>query len=224
AECISLRRVTSGSDKDIRIGLDCREKSKHATGSHLLLAVGRVPNTDDLGLDKAGIQVDKRGYIEVDESLRTSNPRVWALGDCNGKGAFTHTSYNDYEIVADNLLEKTKRKWTDRIPVYALYTDPPLGRVGMSEAEIKKAGIKALVGKRPMTRVSRAIEKGETQGFLKIHVEKRTKRILGAALLGTGCDEAVHSLIDAVYAKMPASEFRRHVRIHPNVSELLPTV
>jgi pyruvate/2-oxoglutarate dehydrogenase complex dihydrolipoamide dehydrogenase (E3) component len=183
-----------------------------------------VPNTDDLGLEAAGIATDKRGYIEVDETLRTSNPNVWALGDCNGKGAFTHTAYNDYEIVADNLLSGTKRKWTDRIPVYALYTDPPLGRVGMSEAEIRKAGLKALVGKRPMTRVSRAVEKGETQGFLKIHVEADSKRILGAALLGTGCDEAVHSLIDAVYARTPVTEFQRHVRIHPNVSELLPTV
>jgi len=156
--------------------------------------------------------------------LRTTNPSAWALGDCNGKGAFTHTSYNDYEIVADNLLSNAGRKYTDRIPVYALYTDPPLGRVGMSEAEIRKAGIKALVGKRPMTRVARAVEKGETQGFLKIHVEESSKRILGAALLGVGCDEAVHSLLDAVYARTPVTEFQRRMRIHPTVSELLPTV
>jgi pyruvate/2-oxoglutarate dehydrogenase complex dihydrolipoamide dehydrogenase (E3) component len=224
AECLNAHR----HGKDVAIGLDCEGKDKHARGSHLLLAVGRVPNTGDLGLDQAGIKVDQRGYIEVDEGLRTSNPRVWALGDCNGKGAFTHTSYNDYEIVADNLLnnagEHAVRRYTDRVPVYALYTDPPLGRVGMSEAEIRKAGIKALVGKRPMTRVARAIEKGETQGFLKIHVEESSKRILGAALLGTGCDEAVHSLIDAVYAKTPIADFQRRVRIHPTVSELLPTV
>jgi pyruvate/2-oxoglutarate dehydrogenase complex dihydrolipoamide dehydrogenase (E3) component len=219
AECISLAR----SGKDIRVNLDCRDKRKHTLGSHVLLAVGRVPNTDDLGLDKAGIQVDKRGYIEVDEGLRTSNERVWALGDCNGKGAFTHTAYNDYEIVADNLLSNAGRKVSDRIPVYALYTDPPLGRVGMSDAEIKKAGIKALVGKRSMTRVARAVEKGETQGFLKIHVEESSKRILGAALLGVGCDEAVHSLIDAVYEKTPYTEVQKRVRIHPTVSELLPT-
>jgi len=224
AECLSLTRVKSGSGSDIRIGLDCADKNKHARGSHLLLAVGRVPNTDDLGLELAGVQTDKRGYIEVDEGLKTSNPRVWALGDCNGKGAFTHTSYNDYEIVADNLLGNAGRKYTDRIPVYALYTDPPLGRVGMSEAEIRKAGIQALVGKRPMTRVARAVEKGETQGFLKIHVEESSKRILGAALLGTGCDEAVHSLIDAIYARTPIHEFQRRVRIHPTVGELLPTV
>src|SRR4051794_26727376 len=220
AECLDAHR----HDKDVAIGLDCREKDKHARGSHLLLAVGRVPNTEDLGLDKAGIQTDKRGYIEVDDGLKTSNPRVWALGDCNGKGAFTHTAYNDYEIVADNALSTAGRKHTDRVPVYALYTDPPLGRVGMSEAEIKKAGIKALVGKRPMTRVARAVEKGETRGFLKVHVEASSRRILGAALLGVGCDEAVHSLIDAVYAKTPYTEFQRHVRIHPTVSELLPTV
>ena len=209
--------------KDIAIGLECEGPHKHARGSHLLLAVGRVPNTDDLSLDKAGIEKDQRGYIQVDDGLRTSNPRVWALGDCNGKGAFTHTAYNDYEIVADNLLNNAGRKVSDRIPVYALYTDPPLGRVGLSEAEIRKAGIQALVGKRPMTRVARAVEKGETQGFLKIHVEESSKRILGAALLGVGCDEAVHSLIDAVYSKRPYTEVQREVRIHPTVSELLPT-
>ncbi|MDH4173845.1 MAG: FAD-containing oxidoreductase [Betaproteobacteria bacterium] len=220
AKCLSVKKEADG----VSVGLDCHEGAPRATGTHLLLAVGRAPNTDDLGLDKAGVKVDARGYLEVDEALRTSNPRVWALGDCNGKGAFTHTAYNDYEIVADNLLNGTQRKWTDRVPVYALYTDPPLGRVGMNEAEIRKAGIKALVGKRPMTRVSRAVEKGETLGFLKIYVEDASKRILGASLLGTSADEVVHSLIDAVYAKTPVEEFQRHVRIHPNVSELLPTV
>jgi pyruvate/2-oxoglutarate dehydrogenase complex dihydrolipoamide dehydrogenase (E3) component len=220
AECLSAKKTKGG----ISIGLGCRKGAPRAAGSHLLLAVGRVPNTDDLGLDAAGIKTDKRGYIEVDEELRTTNPNVWALGDCNAKGAFTHTAYNDYEIVADNLLSNAGRKWTDRIPVYALFTDPPLGRVGMSEAEIREKKITALVGKRSMTRVARAIEKGETQGFLKIYVEESSRRILGAALLGTGADEAVHSLIDAVYQRMPYPQFQRHVRIHPNVSELLPTV
>jgi pyruvate/2-oxoglutarate dehydrogenase complex dihydrolipoamide dehydrogenase (E3) component len=220
AECLSVQKEAEG----ISVGLDCKEGAPREQATHLLLAVGRVPNTDDLGLDAAGIKTDKRGYIEVDEDLRTSNSNVWALGDCNGKGAFTHTAYNDYEIVADNLLSNAGRKYTDRIPVYALYTDPPLGRVGMGEAEIRKAGLKALVGKRPMTRVARAVEKGETHGFLKIHVEESSRRILGASLLGTGADEAVHSLIDAVYGKLPYTAFQRHVRIHPNVSELLPTV
>ena len=220
AECLSAHK----SGKGIAIGVACKQGAPRARGSHLLLAVGRVPNTADLGLEAAGIRTDKRGYIEVDESLRSSNPRVWALGDCNGKGAFTHTSYNDYEVVAANLLENAARKWTERIPVYALYTDPPLGRVGMSETEIKQQGIKALVGKRPMSRVARALEKGETRGFLKIHVEAASRRILGAALLGTGCDEAVHSLIDAVYARTPVEEFRKRMRIHPTVSELLPYV
>ena len=220
AQCLSVQKESGG----LSVGLDCTEGAPRERGTHLLLAVGRVPNTDDLGLERAGIKTDKRGYIEVNERLRTTNPRVWALGDCNGKGAFTHTAYNDYEIVADNLLSSAGRKWTDRVPVYALYTDPPLGRVGMSEAEIKRKKIKALVGKRPMSRVARAIEKGETAGFLKIHVEQRSKRILGAALLGTSADESVHSLIDAVYAKTPYTELQRHVRIHPNVSELLPTV
>jgi pyruvate/2-oxoglutarate dehydrogenase complex dihydrolipoamide dehydrogenase (E3) component len=220
AKCISVQKEKDG----VSAALDCAEGAPREQGSHVLIAIGRDPNTDDLGLDVAGIKLDARGYIDVDQSLRTSNPKVWALGDCNGKGAFTHTAYNDYEIVADNLLSNTQRKYTDRIPVYALYIDPPLGRVGMNAVEIKKAGLAALVGKRPMTRVARAIEKGETQGFLKIYVERDSKRILGASLLGTGCDEAVHSLLDAVYARLPYTDFQRHVRIHPTVSELLPTV
>ena len=219
ATCLALESDGNG----IAVSLGCEDGTPRAAGSHVLLAVGRAPNTADLGLEAAGIETDARGYIVVDESLRSTNPQVWALGDCNGKGAFTHTAYNDYEIVAANLLEGAARKWTDRVPIYALYTDPPLGRVGMSEAEIRKAGIAALVGRRPMTRVARAVEKGETQGFLKIHVEGASQRILGAALLGTGCDEAVHSLVDAIYARTPYPEFQRRVRIHPTVSELLPT-
>jgi pyruvate/2-oxoglutarate dehydrogenase complex dihydrolipoamide dehydrogenase (E3) component len=223
AQCLALEKEGKG----VAVGLECAEGAPRIVGSHILLAVGRAPNTDDLGLEAAGIALDKRGYIEVDETLRTSDPNVWALGDCNGKGAFTHTAYNDYEIVADNLLANAGRKWTDRIPVYALYTDPPLGRIGLSEKEIKEKGIQARVGKRPMTRVARAVEKGETQGFLKIHVEEtaagKPGRLLGAALLGTGCDEVVQSLVDAVYARTPVGEFQRHVRIHPTVSELLPT-
>ena len=220
AKCLSVRKESEG----FSIGLDCEAGAPREHGTHLLLAVGRVPNTDDLGLEAAGITTDKRGYIEVDEALRTSNPQVWALGDCNGKGAFTHTAWNDYEIVADNLFSNAGRKYTDRLPAYALYTDPPLGRVGMSEVEIRNSGLKALVGKRPMSRVARAVEKGETRGFLKIHVEEGSKRILGAALLGTGADESVHSLLDAMYSRIPYTEFQRHVRIHPTVSELLPTV
>ena len=220
AECINVQPEPAG----LSVGLSCKAGRPREHGTHLLLAVGRVPNTHDLGLEVAGVETDERGYIKVDEALCTTNPNVWALGDCNGKGAFTHTAYNDYEIVADNLLANAGRKYTDRVPAYALYTDPPLGRVGMSEADIRKNGLKALVGKRPMSRVARAIEKGETRGFLKIHVEEGSQRILGAALLGTGADESIHSLLDAVYAKLPYPEFQRHVRIHPTVSELLPTV
>lgn len=220
AKCLSVQKEANG----LSVGVECTDGAPREHGTHLLLAVGRVPNTDDLGLDAAGIRTDQRGYVEVDEYLRTSNSNVWALGDCNGKGAFTHTAYNDYEIVADNLLLNAGRKHTDRVPVYALYTDPPLGRIGMGEAEIRKSGLKALVGKRPMSRVARAVEKGETDGFLKIHVESGSQRILGASLLGTGADESLHSLVDAVYSKMPYTEFQRHVRAHPTVSELLPTV
>ena len=219
AKCISLRKEAGG----ISTGLECHEGAPREPASHVLVAVGRVPDTSDLGLDKAGIAVDARGYIQVDDELRTSNPAVWALGDCNGKGAFTHTAYNDYEIVADNLLSNAKRRHGDRVPVYALYTDPPLGRVGMNEAEIKAKGLRARVGKIPMTGVPRAVEKGEANGFMKVHVEETSGRILGAAILGTGGDEAVQSLVDAVYARTPYTELQRHVRIHPTVSELLPT-
>ena len=219
ARCISLQKESNG----ISTGLECHAGAPREPASHVLIAVGRVPNTEDLGLDKAGIAVDARGYIQVDDALRTGNPHVWALGDCNGKGAFTHTAYNDYEIVADNLLSNAKRKHTDRVPVYALYTDPPLGRVGMSESEIKAKGIRALVGKIPMTGVPRAVEKGEADGFMKVHVEEGSGRILGAAILGTGGDEAVQSLVDAIYAKTPYTQLQRHVRIHPTVGELLPT-
>lgn len=195
-----------------------------AIASHVLLALGRVPNTDDLGLDKAGVTVDKRGFIEVDDQLHTSVPHIWAMGDCNGKGAFTHTSYNDYEIVAANLLDNDLRKVSDRIEAYALYTDPPLGRAGMTETAVRKSGRRALVGQRPMTRVGRAVEKGETQGFMKILVDADSGEILGCSVLGPGGDEAVHCVLDLMYAKAPVKTLQRAVHIHPNVAELLPTI
>ncbi|MEE9550366.1 MAG: FAD-dependent oxidoreductase, partial [Candidatus Binatia bacterium] len=191
---------------------------------HILLAVGRRPNTDDLALDKAGIEVDERGYIKVDDQLRTNVPGVFALGDCNGKGAFTHTSYNDYEIAADNLLRNDSRRVSDRILAYNLYIDPPLGHVGMTEAEVRKSGRKALIGKRPMTRVGRAVEKSETQGFMKILVDAETKEILGAAILGIEGDEAIHSILDVMYAKAPYTVIQRAMHIHPTVTELIPTM
>ncbi|WP_287359882.1 FAD-containing oxidoreductase, partial [Mesorhizobium sp.] len=195
-----------------------------AVGSHVLLAVGRTPNTDDLGLNKAGAEVDKRGFIVVDDQLRTGVPGIWAMGDCNGKGAFTHTSYNDYEIVAANLLDNDPRRVSDRIEAYALYTDPPLGRCGMTEAAVRKSGRRALVGQRPMTRVGRAVEKGETQGFMKILADADTNKILGCSVLGPGGDEAIHCVLDLMYAKAPVSTLARAMHIHPTVSELLPTI
>ncbi|BCG93258.1 FAD-containing oxidoreductase [Mesorhizobium sp. 131-2-1] len=195
-----------------------------AVGSHVLLALGRNPNTDDLGLDKAGVEVDRRGFIVVDDQLRTSVPGIWAMGDCNGKGAFTHTSYNDFEIVAANLLDNDPRKVSDRIEAYALYIDPPLGRCGMTETAVKKSGRRALVGQRPMTRVGRAVEKGETQGFMKILADADTGEILGCSVLGPGGDEVIHSVLDLMYAKAPISTLARAMHIHPNVSELLPTI
>jgi len=220
AKCIGFAK----RGDEIVARLDCDQGPNETSGTHLLLAVGRRPNTDDLGLEKAGVAVDARGYIVVDDQLRTSVPGIWALGDCNGKGAFTHTSYNDGEIVAANLLDNDPRRVSDRIPAYALYIDPPLGRAGLTEAQVRKAGRKALVAKRPMTRVSRAVEKGETQGFMKIVVDADTREILGAAILGVGGDEAIHCILDVMYAKAPYTVLQRAVHIHPTVSELIPTM
>jgi pyruvate/2-oxoglutarate dehydrogenase complex dihydrolipoamide dehydrogenase (E3) component len=221
AKCISVSRR---SDEEIIAHVDCATGTPEVSGTHLLLAVGRRPNTDDLGLEKAGVTVDGRGYIVVDDQLRTSAPGIWALGDCNGRGAFTHTSFNDAEIVAANLLDNDSRRVSDRIPAYALYIDPPLGRAGLTEAEVRKSGRPALVGRRPMTRVARAVEKGETQGFMKIVLDAQTREILGAAILGTGGDEVIHSILDAMYAKAPYTVIQRAVHIHPTVSELIPTM
>jgi len=220
AKCIAVSR--RGAEVIARV--DCTDGAPEVTGTHLLLAVGRRPNTDDLGLDKAGVELDQHGYIVVDDQLRTSVPGIWALGDCNGRGGFTHTSYNDFEIVAANLLDNDPRRVSDRIPAYALYIDPPLGRAGLTDAQIRKTGRKALVGKRPMSRVSRALEKGESKGFMKIAVDAETHEILGAAILGVGGDEAIHSVLDAMYAKAPYTVIQRAVHIHPTVSELIPTM
>jgi pyruvate/2-oxoglutarate dehydrogenase complex dihydrolipoamide dehydrogenase (E3) component len=209
---------------EITVRVDSADGGEDIRCSHLLFAIGRRPNTADLGLDKAGVETDARGYIRVDDQLRTNVPGIWALGDCNGKGGFTHTSYNDFEIVAANLLDNDPRRVSDRIPAYALYIDPPLGRAGMTEAEVVKSGRKALIGKRPMTKVSRAVEKGETQGFMKIVVAADTHEILGASLLGTGCDEAIHCILDVMYAKAPYTVMQRAMHIHPTVSELIPTM
>ncbi len=220
AECITAQK----RGDQVVVGLECESGDREVVGSHLLLAVGRRPNTDDLGLGQAGLAVDERGYIQVDDQLRTKVPGVWALGDCNGKGAFTHTSYNDYEIVAANLLDDDPRRVSDRILTYALYIDPPLARVGMTEVQVRDSGRKALIGKREMTRVSRAREKGETQGFMKIVVDAETKQILGAAILGVGGDEIIHCILDVMYARAPYTVIQRAVHIHPTVAELIPTM
>jgi pyruvate/2-oxoglutarate dehydrogenase complex dihydrolipoamide dehydrogenase (E3) component len=201
-----------------------RDGAAPITGSHLLMAVGRQPNTDDLGLEKAGVETDSRGYIVVDDQLRTNVEHIWAMGDCNGRGAFTHTSYNDFEIVAANLLDNDPRRVSDRVTTYALYIDPPLGRAGMTVDQVRKSGRKALVGKRPMTRVGRAVEKGETQGFMKVVVDAETEEILGAAILGVGGDEVIHAIIDIMTAKKPYTAISRTMHIHPTVSELVPTM
>jgi len=220
AMCIALESAPGG----VQVRVECTEGPTRETGTHVLLAVGRVPNTDELGLREAGIETDDRGYIKVDDTLNTSVPNVYALGDCNGHGGFTHTAYNDYEIVADNLLSGAHRKVSDRIPIYGLFTDPPLGRLGRTEAEARRDGFNILIGRMPMTDVSRAREKGETQGLMKVLVDASTKQILGAAILGTGGDEAVQSLVDAMYAHLPCTVVQHGVRIHPTVSELIPTL
>ena len=220
AECIGVERNGDG----VAVKLDCNQPDKRVTGSHLLLAVGRTPNTADLGLDKAGVETDRRGYIQVDDQLRTNVAGIYALGDCNGKGAFTHTAYNDYEIAAANLLDNDPRRVSDRITAYALYIDPPLGCCGMTEREVRQLGRRALIGKREMARVGRAVEKGETQGFMKILVDAETKEILGASLLGIECDEIIHSLLDVMYARAPYTVIQRAMHIHPTVTELIPTI
>ncbi|RQR45267.1 FAD-containing oxidoreductase [Burkholderia sp. Bp9140] len=220
ANCLNARRDGDG----IVVGLDCAGGGREVAGSHLLLAVGRVPNTGDLGLEQAGVATDSRGYITVDDQLRTNVPGIWALGDCNGRGAFTHTAYNDYEIVAANLLDDDPRKVSDRITAYAMYVDPPLGRVGMTLAEAKQTGRRLLVGTRPMTRVGRAVEKGESQGFMKVIVDADSHAILGASILGVTGDEVVHGLLDVMAAGAPYTTISRAMHIHPTVSELLPTL
>jgi pyruvate/2-oxoglutarate dehydrogenase complex dihydrolipoamide dehydrogenase (E3) component len=222
ADASSLAVARDGAD--VVVNVTSARGSSKVVGSHLLLAVGRRPNTDDLGLDKAGVAVDARGYIQVDDQLRTNVPGIWALGDCNGRGAFTHTSYNDFEIVAANVLDNDPRRVTDRITAYNLYVDPPLGRAGMTEAEVRASGRPALIAKMPMEKVGRAFEKGETRGFMKILVNRETGLILGASLLGIGADEVIHSLLDLMYAKAPYTVLKRAMHIHPTVSELLPTM
>jgi pyruvate/2-oxoglutarate dehydrogenase complex dihydrolipoamide dehydrogenase (E3) component len=220
ADCIGFARHEEG----VSVSVSCETDPSPVVGSHVLVAVGRRPNTDDLGLDAAGIETDSHGYITVDDYLETSAEGVWALGDCNGRGAFTHTAYNDFEIVAANLLDGEDRRVSQRLLGYALYIDPPLGRVGMTEAEAERSGKRLLVSKRPMTRVGRAVEKGETQGFMKIVADADTQRILGAAILGTGGDEVVHGILDMMNADQPLETLRWAVPIHPTVSELIPTV
>ncbi len=233
----AVKQILEDEGITVRLGADKISVAKHGddiavstgsgdpvSGSHLLLAIGRRPNTDDLGLDKAGVTTDARGYISVDDQLRTNVPGIWALGDCNGKGAFTHTSYNDFEIVAANLFDNDPRRVSDRIPTYALYIDPPLGRAGMTEDQVRKSGRKALAGMRPMTRVGRAVEKGETKGFMKVVVDAESREILGAAILGVGGDEAIHAILDMMSAKAPYTTLQRTVHIHPTLSELIPTM
>ncbi|PZU09127.1 FAD-containing oxidoreductase [Sphingomonas sp.] len=220
ATCITMKRGDAG----VIVGVDCGEGAPEIAGSHVLLATGRRPNTDDLGLDAAGIATDKRGYVTVDDGLATSAEGVWALGDCNGKGAFTHTAWNDHEIVAANLIDGESRRVSDRIPGYALYIDPPLGRVGMTLAQARATGRPLLHAKRPMKRVGRAVEKDETLGFMSLTADAETRKILGAAILGTGGDEAIHAILNLMNAGATVDRLRWAVPIHPTVSELLPTL
>ena len=220
AKASSVARKGNG----ITVEIETSSGRAEVAGSHLLVAIGRRPNPDGLGLDQAGVKVDARGFIEVDDELRTSAPGIWALGDCNGRGAFTHTSYNDYEIVAANLLDNDPRRVSDRIMAYALYIDPPLGRAGLSQAEARNSKRPTLVANWPMGRVGRAVERGETEGFMRILVDRDSKHIVGASLLGLNADEVVHEILDLMYAKAPYTTLQRAMHIHPTVSEYLPTM
>ncbi|MBV9704490.1 MAG: FAD-containing oxidoreductase [Methylobacteriaceae bacterium] len=236
----SIKEILEQEGIDIRVASKCTRLDKRAgaivaqiegaqgrmevSASHLLVATGRRPNTDDLDLDRAGVHTNEHGFIAVDDQLRTNVAGIWALGECNGRGAFTHTAYNDFEIVSANLLDNEPRRLSDRIPTYGLFIDPPLGRVGMTEAQARATGRPVFVGRRPMTRVGRAVEKGETNGFMKVIVDAQTKQILGAAILGTGGDEAVHCLTDTMYAKAPYTTITHAVHIHPTLAELIPTM
>lgn len=220
AECITFKPHPDG----VAVGVDCTEGAPEVIGSEVLLAVGRRPNTDDLGLDKAGVAVDERGYIRVNDGLATDISGIYAMGDCNGRGAFTHTAYNDFEIIAANLLDGMSRQVSDRIPGYALFIDPPLGRVGMTVTQAKATGKKLLIGERPMKHVGRAVEKGETFGKMKVVVDAEAKKILGAAILGTSGDEAIHGILDIMNADADYTELQWAVPVHPTVSELIPTL
>jgi len=220
AECMSVEKRGG----QVAVHMQCKDGDPEVVGCHLLLAVGRRPNTDDLGLDTASIETDEQGYIVVDDQLQTNVPGILALGDVNGRGAFTHTSYNDYEIVVANLFDNDRRQVSDRIPAYALYIDPPLGRAGMTEQQVRETGRKALIGKMMMTRVGRARERSETQGFMKVLIDAETRKILGAAILGIGGDEIIHSILDVMYADAPYTVIQRATHIHPTVTELIPTM
>lgn len=219
-----LRAAPALDGAGVRVSMDCEGRNEEVSGSHLLLATGRTPNTDDLGLENAGLATDERGFIPVDDELRTNVPTIWALGEANGRGAFTHTSYNDYEIVASSLLDGEHRRTVDRIPIYALFIDPPLGRVGMSEAEVRESGRRALIATMPMSRVGRARERGEAQGLMKVLVDAESKLFLGAAVLGIEGDEVIHTVADLMYAQAPYTVMQRAVHAHPTVSEFLPTL
>ena len=220
AECVGFEKRGA----EIAVAAACAPGPEEIVGSHVLLAVGRVPNTHDLGLEAAGVETDKRGFITVDDQLATSVPGIWAIGDANGKGAFTHPSYNDYEILAANMFDNDPRRVSDRITTYGLFIDPPLGRAGMTETQVRESGRKALVGKMMMSRVGRAKERSETQGFMKVLVDAESKRILGASLLGIGGDEIIHSILDIMYADAPYTVIQRAMHIHPTVTELIPTL
>ncbi len=220
SDCIGLEK----RGDQVAVTASCEPGHEEVIGTHVLLAVGRKPNTDDLDLDKAGVETDSRGYVVIDDQLRTNVPGIWAMGDVNGRGAFTHTSYNDYEILAANMFDNDPRRVSDRILAYGLFVDPPLGRVGMTEREVRDSGRKALIGKMMMARVGRARERSETQGFMKVLIDADTKKILGATILGIGGDEIIHSVLDVMYADAPYTVIQRAMHIHPTVTELIPTM
>ncbi|MEP0711329.1 MAG: FAD-dependent oxidoreductase, partial [Algoriphagus sp.] len=221
ANCLAGKNKKSGG---VTVSFQKDGKDQKISSTQVLIATGRIPNSDLLKPENAGLSISEKGYINVNQQLETNIEGIYALGDCNGEGAFTHTAYNDFEIVQDQLLGDKKRKLSDRITNYALYIDPPMGRAGMTLSQAKDSGKKLLFSRMPMSDISRAKEKGETQGKMEVIIDADSEQILGATVFGTGADEIIGTFLTAMYGKMSYKTLMNSVQTHPTVTELIPTL